>query len=203
MALNVNHQGGGEMAREVDARGLPCPQPVIKAKKALEEIKEGTVTVLVNSAESRENVRRFAQSQGCQIEITERDGDFCLAITKEYLGKAENKQTGDVVFITSTQLGTGDERFGEGLMKSFINTLGEAAYRPAKLIFANSGVRLTTEGSEVLEVLQRLEQEGIQISSCGTCLEFYHLTDKLRVGIVTNSYEVVDSLLSAEKVIKI
>lgn len=191
------------MAREVDARGLPCPQPVINTKKALEEIEEGTVTVLVDSAESRENVRRFAQSQGCQVEITERYGAFCLAITKEYSGQAEQGKTTDVILITGEQLGTGDERFGEGLMTSFINNLGEVASRPDKIIFANSGVRLTTQGSEVLETLQRLEQEGVQILSCGTCLEHYHLNDKLRVGIVTNSYEVVDSLLSAGKVIKI
>ncbi len=191
------------MAREVDARGLPCPQPVINTKKALEEIEEGTVTVLVDSAESRENVRRFAQSQGCQVEITERGGAFCLVITKEYSGQAEQRKTTDVILITGEQLGTGDERFGEGLMISFINNLGEVASRPDKIIFANSGVRLTTQGSEVLETLQRLEQEGVQILSCGTCLEHYHLNDKLRVGIVTNSYEVVDSLLSAGKVIKI
>ena len=191
------------MAREVDVRGLPCPQPVINTKKALEGIEEGTVAVLVDSAESCENVRRFAQSQGCQVEITERDGAFCLAITKEYPGQAEKKQIGDVVLITGTQLGTGDEGFGESLMINFINTLGEAASRPARLIFVNSGVRLTTEGSGVLETLRRLEQEGVQIWSCGTCLDFYHLADKLRVGIVTNSYEVVDSLLSAGKVIKI
>ncbi len=191
------------MAKEVDARGLPCPQPVINTKKALEGIEEGTVTVLVDSAESRENVQRFAQSQGCQVEITERGGVFCLAITKEYAGQADKKQSGDVVLITGTQLGTGDEGFGERLMISFINTLGEAASRPARLIFVNSGVRLTAEGSEVMETLKRLEQEGVQILSCGTCLEFYHLADKLGVGIVTNSYEVVDSLLSAGKVIKI
>jgi selenium metabolism protein YedF len=203
MVLTANHQGGEKMATEVDARGLPCPQPVINTKKALEEIEEGTVTVLVDSAESRENVQRFAQSQGCQVEVAERNGAFCLAITKEYSGQAGKKQSGDVVLITGTQLGTGDDSFGERLMISFINTLGEATSRPARLIFANSGVKLTAEGSEVLETLQRLEQEGVQILSCGTCPEFYHLADKLRAGIVTNSYEVVDSLLSAGKVIKI
>jgi selenium metabolism protein YedF len=191
------------MAREVDARGLPCPQPVINTKKALEELEKGTVTVLVDSTESCENVRRFALSQGCQVEITERDRGFCLTIAKGYPGQAEQKKTTDVILITGTQMGTGDERFGERLMINFINTLGEATSRPDKIILVNSGVRLTTEGSEVLEALQRMEQEGVQILSCGTCLEFYHLADKLRVGIVTNSYEVVDSLLSAGKVIKI
>jgi len=191
------------MSGEVDARGLPCPQPVINTKKALEEIKEGTLTVLVDSAESRENVRRFAQSQGCRVEITERDGAFCLVITKEGTGQTRSEKVKDVFFITSDQLGTGDKGFGEKLMINFINTLGEAASRPARVIFANSGVRLTTEGSGVLQTLQRLEQEGVEITSCGSCLEFYHLADKLRVGIVTNSYEVVESLISAEKVIKL
>jgi selenium metabolism protein YedF len=191
------------MPVEVDARGLPCPQPVINTKKALEEIEEGTLTVLVDSVESRENVRRFAQSQGCQIEITERDGTFCLEITKKGAGQTGSVKVNDVFFITSDQLGTGDKGFGENLMTNFINTLGEAASRPARVIFANSGVRLTTEGSEVLETLRRLEQEGVEIASCGSCLEFYHLADKLRVGMVTNSYEVVETLISAEKVIKL
>jgi selenium metabolism protein YedF len=203
MVLIANHQGGDKMAREVDARGLPCPQPVINTKKALEEIEEGTVTVLVDSTESRENVRRFAQSQGCQVEITERDGTFCLTIAKGRSEQAELRKITDVILITGEELGTGDEGFGQKLMVSFINTLGEATTRPDKIIFANSGVRLTTQGSEVLETLQRLEQEGVQILSCGTCLEHYHLNDKLRVGVVTNSYEVVDSLLSAGKVIRI
>jgi selenium metabolism protein YedF len=189
------------MSGEVDARGLPCPQPVINTKKALEEIEEGTLTVLVDSAESRENVRRFAQSQGCRIEITERDGVFYLAITKKGTGRTASKKVNDVFFITSDQLGTGDKGFGEKLMINFINTMGEAASRPAKVIFANSGVRLTTEGSGVLETLRRLEQGGVEITSCGSCLEFYHLADKLRVGMVTNSYEVVETLISAVKVI--
>jgi len=191
------------MVREIDARGLSCPQPVINTKKALEEIEEGTTTVLVDSAESCENVRRFAQSQGCRVEITEKDGTFYLAIAKEYSSQAEQKKGDNVFLITGDQLGTGDERFGERLMIGFINTLGEADSRPAKLIFTNSGVRLATEGSEVLETLQRLEKEEVQILSCGTCLEHYHLKDKLRVGMVTNAYDVVDSLLSAGKVIKL
>ena len=188
------------MAREVDARGLSCPQPVINTKQALEEIEEGTITVLVDSAESRENVRRFAQSQGCQVEITEQDGAYCLAITKGTPVKSSGR-SGDVILITGDQLGTGDERFSQRLMLGFVKSLGEAASRPAKIIFANSGVRLTTEGSEVLETLQRLEKDGVQILSCGACLEHYHLTDKLRAGIATNAYEIMDSLFSAGKVI--
>ncbi len=188
---------------EVDARGLPCPRPVINTKKALEQIGEGQITVLVDSPESRENVRRFAQSQGCQVEVTERDGVFHLVIVKGQPTQAETKKSSDVVLITGDRLGTGAKRLGEILMKAFLNTLWDAEPKPAKLLFINDGVRLTTEGSEVLETLHLLEKEGVQIFSCGTCLEYYHLKENLRVGLVTNMYDTVDSLLSAGKVIKV
>ena len=189
---------------EIDARGLPCPQPVINTKKALDEIEEGTVTVLVDSAESSQNVQRFAHSQRCQVEVTQREGVFYLEIVKGHPAQAEPERSGDVVFIIgSDQLGTGDRRAGEILMKSFLNTLGDSDHKPAKLILLNSGVRLATEGSEVLETLQLLEKHGVQIFSCGACLEYYHLKEKLGAGLVTNMYDTVNSLLAAAKVISI
>ena len=188
---------------QVDARGLPCPRPVINTKKALEEIEEGRITVLVDSSESCQNVRRFAQSQGCQVEITEKDGVFYLNIVKGQPAQAETKRSSDVVLITSDRLGTGDDRLGEILIKAFLNTLWDAEPKPAKLLFINDGVRLTTEGSEVLETLHLLEKENVHIFSCGTCLKYYQLKEKLRVGLVTNMYDIVDSLLSAGKVIKV
>jgi len=200
------------MVREVDARGLPCPRPVINTKKALEEIGEEKITVLVDSNESCQNVQRFAQSQGCQIEVREKDGIFYLDIvkgqpvqieTKTGSPQVESRKSGDVILITSDVLGTGDRRLGEILMKAFLNTLWDAETKPAKILFLNDGVRLTTEGSEVLETLHLLEKEGVQIFSCGTCLEYYQLKEDLKVGLVTNMYDTVDSLLSASKVIKI
>jgi selenium metabolism protein YedF len=100
-------------------------------------------------------------------------------------------------------LGTGDEELGFILMKAFLNTLWDVSPRPTKIMFLNDGVRLTTEGSDVLDVLHLLENEGVEIFSCGTCLEFYEIKDKLQVGQVTNMYDTVDSLLSAGKIIKI
>jgi selenium metabolism protein YedF len=188
---------------EIDARGLPCPQPVIKTKKALEEIESGQVTVLVDSPESCENVRRFAQSQGFEVVVREEAGVFYLEITKEVTPQANLGEGGQVVLITSDQLGVGDERLGEILMKAFLNTLWDYEPKPAKLLFINNGVRLTTEGSEVLETLELLEKKGVQVFSCGTCLEYYNLGEKLRVGLVSNMYATVDALLQATKVIKI
>jgi selenium metabolism protein YedF len=114
------------------------------------------------------------------------------------------KKTGsDVVCITSDLFGVGDKELGKILMKSFLNTLWGHEPRPAKLLFHNRGVMLTTEGSDVLETLELLEKEGVEILSCGTCLAFYGIKDKLRVGRITTMPETVDILLTAGTVINI
>ncbi len=107
------------------------------------------------------------------------------------------------VLITSDRLGTGDERLGGILMKAFLNTLWDTEPRPEKMMFINDGVRLTSESSEVLDALNLLEQTGVEILSCGTCLDYYKLREKLKVGQVTNMKATVGSLLTSEKVITI
>ncbi len=117
--------------------------------------------------------------------------------------KLQKAKSADVIHITSDCLGTGDEELGKILMKSFLNTLWNYKSKPSKVIFINRGVMLTTEGSEVSETLELLEKEGVEIFSCGTCLAFYGITQKLRVGKVTNMPHIVDSLLTASKIITI
>ena len=192
------------MVIELDARGLNCPIPVVRTKKALEGMEKGDLTVLIERPDGCQNVQRFAESQGCKVTVDEKDGLFYIHIHKEKTEQSDSpKQSRDVVFITTDRLGTGDQRLGEILMKAFLNTLWDAELKPAKLLFLNDGVRLTTEGSEVLDSLRLLEEAGVEIFSCGTCLEYYQLKDELKVGLVTNMYDTVDSLLSAGKVIKI
>lgn len=192
------------MTIEIDARGLACPLPVVKTKKALEEIAEGDITVVIERPEGSQNVQRFADSQNCSNKVEERDGLYYIHIHK---GKTETrelaKNSSNVVLITTDRLGTGSEELGKILMKAFLNTLWDASPRPEKILFMNDGVRLTIEGSDVLDTLHLVENEGVEIYSCGTCLAYYELTDKLDVGQVTNMYETVDSLLSSDKVIKI
>ena len=117
--------------------------------------------------------------------------------------KLQKVKSADVILITSDRLGTGDEELGKILMKSFLNTLWDYKIKPSKVLFINRGVMLATEGSEVLETLELLEKEGVEIFSCGTCLAFYAIKEKLRVGKVTNMPFTVDSLLTASKVITI
>jgi len=162
----------------------------------------------VDNPESKENVRRFAVSQGCDVSVKEE----YLEIAKGRSGEgeerpeteAENIKNADVVCITSDRFGTGDEELGEILMKAFLNnTLWDYRPRPARLLFINNGVMLTTEGSETLDALKLLEEEGVGILSCGTCIDYYGIKDKLRVGRVTNMYETVDTLLTSGKVVNI
>ena len=191
------------MKRIVDARGLACPQPVINAKKALDEIKEGTIIVIVDNVAARDNVRRFAESQGCTVKIEEKDGDYHLDIVKELIGEIESqskeakKDDNIVVYINSDMMGAGDEKLGRILMKAFFKTLAE----PKRLIFVNSGVKLTSEGSEVIEEIRELEKRGVEVLSCGTCMDFYGLKEKMQVGIISNMYDIVNSLMDANKVI--
>ena len=187
----------------VDARNLPCPEPVLKTKQALEATSGETITVLVNTPEACQNVQRFARSQGCTVEILEKENEYILEISRTGIKEEQEKSFAPILMITSDQLGTGDETLGQLLLTTFINTLTEVKPRPAKMLFINRGVMLTTEGSRVLDTLHQLEKEGVQIFSCGTCLNHYQLKDKLKVGKITNMYDTVSSLLTAERIIRI
>jgi selenium metabolism protein YedF len=195
------------MRNIVDARGLACPQPVINAKKALEEIKEGTIIVIVDNVAARDNVRRFAESQGCTVKVEEDNGDYHLEIAKgfscEVKSKPREAKENDsiVIYINSNVMGVGDEELGRILMGAFLKTMIGAEPPPKKVIFINSGVKLAAKGSEVLESIIEMEKKGIEILSCGTCLNFYGLKEKLQVGVVSNMYDIIESLIEADKVI--
>jgi selenium metabolism protein YedF len=164
--------------------------------------------VIVDNAVSCNNVERFVQSQGCSVEIKEEGQNFYIHIRKVH-GKDEQRtiQLGKeiekiVVYINSNLLGIGDETLGAILMRAFLKTLLDLPIKPHRLILINSGVRLASEGSEVLETLIKLSEVGIEILACGTCLDFYGLKEKLKVGMVSNMYDIAQSLLEADRLIK-
>ena len=192
----------------IDCRGFACPQPVITTKQALGQLKEGEMVVIVDNAASCNNVERFVRSQGCSVEIKEEGQDFYLHIQKTSGQDANKMVKGDervkkiILYINSHLLGIGDEALGAILMRSFLKTLLDMETKPSRLILVNSGVRLATEGSEVLETLQALSEKGIEILSCGTCLDFYGLKEKLKVGKISNMYDIAQSLLEADRLIR-
>jgi selenium metabolism protein YedF len=191
--------------KEIDCRGMACPQPVVTAKKVLDESEGKEFVLVVDNLAARDNVERFAQSQGAVVDVEEKGNDFYLRIQKGSacdLAGAAQKAEKVVVYINSNLLGIGDEALGTILMRSFLKTLLDLKPIPSKLIFINSGVRLTTEGSEVLETLKTLSETGAEILSCGTCLDFYGLKAKLKVGIVSNMYDIAQSLLEADRLLR-
>lgn len=191
--------------KEVDCRGMACPQPVVTAKKALDESEGKEFILIVDNLVARDNVERFAESQGAVVDVEEKGSDFYLRIQKgcacDLAGSAQKVEK-VVVYVNSNLLGIGEEALGTILMRSFLKTLLDLKPIPSKLIFINSGVRLTTEGSEVLETLKTLFEKGVEILSCGTCLDFYGLKAKLKVGIISNMYDIAQSLLEADRLIR-
>ncbi len=198
------------MPQIVDAKGLACPQPVIMAKKALSGIEEGFITVIVDSEASRENVRRFAESQGCTVTVTEKDGDFHLEIAKGYTcpvpgqSEAPAHQTAKkrAMFIQSDSIGP-DEGLGKQLMKAFLENMVELEddELPARMIFVNRGVFITCSWDTTIEKLSDLEKRGVDIFSCGACLNYFKIADKLKIGKVGNAFDTVQTLVQHENAI--
>ncbi len=189
----------------VDARGKACPQSVLMTKKALESIDAGKVVTAVDNDVARENIAKLAKSQklnyfieekSSAIEITIDKGsgaEVTIPVTVKEAVEANTLIAGSyVVLIIKDTFGNGAEELGKLLMRSYLYTLLEIDLLPSSLLFVNSGVNLTTEGSDVIDILKQLEEKGVEILSCGTCLDFYHLKNKLSVGRVTNMYEIAE-----------
>ena len=194
------------MAKEINNRGLACPQPVINTKRALEELDQGTVISIVDNEVARENVTRFAENAGCQVRVAENDGEYYITITKgEASASVEivksSCETGAMVYLlTSNTFGSGAEDLGETLMISFFNSLLEKP-APRTIMLVNSGVRLAIKQSRVLEQITKLAERGTEVISCGTCLDYYKLKEELAVGRVTNMLEILENLSGEGKVI--
>jgi selenium metabolism protein YedF len=192
----------------IDCRGLACPQPVVATKEALDQLKEGEMIVIVDNASSCNNVERFVRSQGCSAEIKEEGHDFYIHVQKPSGKRGEETTPSDetakkvVVYINSRLLGSGDDALGSFLMKAFLKTLLDLESQPNRLILVNSGVQLAAEDSKVLESLQGLSEKGVEIVCCGTCIDFYKLKGKMKVGIISNMYDIVQSMIEADRVIK-
>ncbi len=199
----------------IDARGLACPQPVLETKKALETGTSGPLRVLVDNTTSKENVMRFARNQGCEVEIQESaPGQFRITILKcgEPVEPASQQELlpcpvpeaqpiRNVVYVGNNCMGRGDDELGAKLMRGFLRTMIDSTPLPWRMVFINSGVKLTTIDQEAVEAISLLEEKGVEVLSCGTCLEHFNLKDKLSAGKVTNMFEIIESLNSATKVI--
>ena len=200
--------------KRIDGRGLSCPKPVVMTKNTLEEMEAGTIEVIVDNKPAVENVSRFARNSGCEVKVREEGKNFIVEVTKretsevskeEIVCQVEPQKTGKgiTVLIESDTIGEGSDELGAILMRALFPTLLEASPRPQRLIFMNNGAKLAVEGSIYLDDISKLEKEGIEIFVCGTCLDFFNLKDKVKVGKISNFFEITQILVEADKVITI
>lgn len=212
------------MKRYVDARGKQCPIPVVETRKALELMGEGDeVETLVDNEIAVQNLLKMAKQKKVAAQAEQYGEDeyrVSFSRTEESLSgeesrekangkeeKAQKKETGSrkdrvVVAISSDKMGQGDDALGEILMKGFLYALTGLPVPPTAVLLYNGGARLSVEGSGALPDLRRLENLGTEILTCGTCLNFYGLTDKLSVGKITDMYTICEKLTEADKVVR-
>lgn len=198
----------------VNAIGDACPIPVVKTIKAIEGMTApGMVEVHVDNEAAVQNVTRLGTHRGFHVS-SEALGEKHFVVRMDVTsleaapsGEAEAVCTPDrrgstVVAFDTNCMGRGNDELGATLMKGFIYALSQLEELPKTLLFYNGGAKLTVEGSASLEDLKSMEAQGVEILTCGTCLNFYGLTEKLAVGGVTNMYSIVETLHGAAKVIK-
>lgn len=205
----------------VDARGLACPLPVVNAKKAVGEFQEdGVLTVLVDNEIAVQNLQKFATQKGLQA-AGEKKGEKEYEVTiqvavnaaqapaaveaaeeEEISCSPDSRKKGLVAVLSANVMGSGEEKLGKALMKAFVFALTKQDVLPETVLCYNSGAYLTCEGSDSLEDFKALEAEGVNIMTCGTCLDFYGIKEKLAVGTVTNMYDIVETMENAKSIIR-
>lgn len=198
------------MSKLVDALGKACPMPVVMTKKEMDNGEETIVTKVDNKI-AVENLKKLADSAGYSVAVKEEDGIYqvafskeceeCNAILEELEQAKQVPNTNYVVFIGKEYIGEGSEELGKNLMRMFLYTLAESEELPTHIMFMNGGVKLPSQDEQAVEHLKALKNKGVDILVCGTCLNYYDLAKDLKIGSVSNMYEITDKMKHAGKVI--
>ncbi|MBA3035497.1 MAG: sulfurtransferase-like selenium metabolism protein YedF [Desulfobacterium sp.] len=199
------------MKKDIDARGLSCPAPVLQTKAAIDSESPVLIEVLVDNEAARQNVSRFLKSQKYQVSEKRNGSDYCIsgkregeAVMQKKAPEISKSQDAKImVMVTTDRIGHGDDELGAKLMTAFLKTLKEIGRELWRLVFLNNGVKLTVDGAKDLVSLEELEKSGITILVCGTCLDHFKLLEKKKVGETTNMLDIVTSMQLADKVINI
>jgi selenium metabolism protein YedF len=199
------------MEARLDCRGLACPAPVLQTKELIERESPEQIRITVDNEAARQNVSRFLGTQ--QYEVTADAEGGLFHVLGRRGGTASNEPAPApspgadakkiVVMVAADRMGRGDDELGKKLMISFLTTLKEMGDELWRLVFVNNGVKLTVAESDVLPILKELEQGGVAILVCGTCLTHFRLIDKKQVGETTNMLDIVTAMQLADKVITI
>ena len=197
------------MPKILDLSGLACPLPVIRTKEALEGGQSAAFIVVVDNEAARDNVSRFAQSRGCTVSVAAAGSCYHLTLKPPagqpgegclFPGTSPAPQSTVVVFA-SDLMGEGDPELGAILMRAFCQTVVQLE-APQKLLFYNRGVFLTLNDSPVLSELKGLEEMGVALLVCGTCLDFFKVRDRLAAGQVSNMFSILEAQMQAGRIIR-
>jgi len=195
------------MKCEIDARGLACPHPVVLTKNKMKEYK--LIEIIVDNEIALENIKRLALNSGWTFEINHSNNNFIIKLaaeqnklsSKEITGSITPDKEGSVFVFSSDKMGDGDPALGIILMKAFIHTLASDDSTPSKIIFYNSGVLLTSENSGVTDDLEILQDKGVEILICGTCVNFYNITEKTKIGTISNMYDILTTMSNSKRLV--
>lgn len=210
------------MLKVVNAMGDACPIPVVKTKNAIKELSgAGMVETLVDNEIAVQNLTKMAQQKNYGVrseKLGENQYRVIMTIgesadeagaeavedetTAEETCMPDGRKGNKVVVISSSYMGTGDDELGAALMKGFIYALSQQDELPKTILFYNGGAKLTCEEAPTIEDLMSLEANGVEILTCGTCLNHYGLTEKLKVGGVTNMYVIAEKMMQADLIVK-
>lgn len=196
----------------IDARGLRCPQPLMLTKKALEGMAEGErLQVLIDNELSCENLMRFLKDHGTTPELSSTNGEHTITLTKAAAtpGLADaaaycsppSSAGGTVVVIHNQGMGSGSEELGKILLQACLNTLKDIAPPPAAILCYNAGVFAAAEGAPTVPALEELARQGVSLLICGTCVDYFDLKNKIAVGTISNMYDILQQLSSANRII--
>jgi len=198
----------------VDARGQVCPKPLILTKQALKNLqKDQTLKVLIDNDTSKKNVERFLIDNGIHPAITSSSGVFTLIINgapeqlirpdAETFCEVSSEQSirPHVILIKNDKMGNGPDELGTILIKAFVNTIKEVSPLPDAMVFYTNGVLLTIDESPVLGALHELEKKGIRMLVCGTCADYFQIKGRIRVGIISNMYTILETLTGAGRIL--
>lgn len=198
------------MSKILDARGWSCPKPVIETRKNLQT--ENEITVIVDNKAAKENVSRLAMKMQCQVDVEEKADGIYLYINKESSAVEARKEPDSyvqcnegkvILLITSDTVGKGSDELGGILMRVLMHTFLEIEPKPSVIILMNNGVKLAVSGSPVIDDLKALSEKGVEILVCGTCLNYFGLTNDIKVGQISNAYTIAESLLEAGRVVNL
>ena len=192
------------MNKKLNCMGMACPLPVVEAKKAIDEMEDGLLEIEVDNETCVQNLRRLAAKYDFTVaseSISDKEFLVKMEVKKDHALKGKQEDSCTVVF-SSDKMGEGDEELGKNLMKSFVCALSNVDPLPTAMVFYNRGAFLTSEDSPVLSDLKNLEKAGVKIMTCGLCADYYKIKEKLGVGVISNMYEIVETQMESQKIIK-